>query len=48
MPVSLGIENIKQLWSLFVKEPNFESDQSLFLDWINKQRTHTVYDYLKY
>ena len=37
--VALGIENIKQLWSLFVNEPNFQSDQSLFLDWVNKTRT---------
>ena len=37
--VTLGIENIKQLWGLFVNEPNFQSDQSLFLNWVNKTRT---------
>lgn len=42
MTVSMGIENIKRLWTLFVKEPNFQSDQTIFLNWINKQRTHTI------
>ena len=36
--VSIGIENIQKLWRLFVTEPNFNSDQNLFLNWINKQR----------
>ena len=37
--VTLGIENIKKLWALFVNEPNFQSDQTLFISWINKTRT---------
>ena len=37
--VTLGIENIKKLWALFVNEPNFQSDQTLFINWINKTRT---------
>jgi len=36
--VELGIENINTLWRLFVNEPNFVSDQNLFLNWVNKQR----------
>ena len=48
MIVSLGIENIKRLWVQFVKEPNFQSDQALFLDWINKQRTYTTFQYVEY
>lgn len=48
MPVTLGIENIKRLWILFVKEPNFQSDQTQFLNWINKVRTHTVTQIVNY
>ena len=48
MNVALGIENIKRLWTLFVKEPNFQSDQTLFLNWINKQRTHTTFQIVNY
>ena len=46
MNTNLGIENIKSIWCLFVKQPNFQSDQTLFLDWINKQRnlTYIVYN----
>jgi len=36
--VSLGTGNIDRLWQLFVQQPNFNSDQSLFLKWINKHR----------
>lgn len=39
--ISLGIENIKRLWNLFVKEPNFASDHAVFLDWIYKQRSYS-------
>lgn len=28
------------MWNLFVKEPNFASDHSVFLDWIYKQRSY--------
>jgi len=34
--VSLGVENIEKLWSMFVHDANFQSDQDLFLNWINK------------
>jgi len=40
--VSLGIDNLTQLWQLFVSEPNFNSDQNLFLSWVNKQRFQQV------
>ncbi len=36
--VTLGIENIDRLWTLFVQQPNFNSDQTLFLQWVNKYR----------
>lgn len=36
--VSLGIDNIDKLWRLFVQQPVFNSDQSLFLKWVNKFR----------
>ena len=36
--VSLGTDNIDRLWHLFVSQPNFNSDQNLFLKWINLQR----------
>jgi len=48
MTVSIGEENIRRLWVLLVKEPNFQSDQTLFLNWINKQRTNTVIFYKQY
>ena len=48
MTVTLGIENINKLWILFVKEPNFQSDQALFLNWINKHRSHQVQTYVNY
>lgn len=40
--VSLGTENIDKLWRLFVQQPNFNSDQALFLKWINEVRTVQV------
>jgi hypothetical protein len=36
--VSLGTENIDRLWTIFVQQPNFNSDQNLFLKWINQHR----------
>lgn len=36
--VSLGTANIDILWQIFVLQPNFNSDQALFLKWINKPR----------
>jgi hypothetical protein len=36
--VEIGFPNIEKLWHMFVSEPNFESDQNLFLTWINKHR----------
>lgn len=36
--VNLGTDNIDKLWRLFVQQPVFNSDQSLFLKWVNKQR----------
>jgi len=36
--VTLGTENIDRLWKIFVLKPNFNSDQTLFLKWINKHR----------
>lgn len=42
MTVSLGIENMKRLWYLFVKEPNFQTDQTLFLNWVNESRVINV------
>lgn len=42
MTVCMGIDNIKRLWALFVKEPNFASDQTQFLNWVNKVRIHSV------
>lgn len=40
--MSLGTDNIDRLWLLFVQQPNFNSDQSLFLKWINKHREVAV------
>jgi len=40
--VSIGVANIENLWSLFVSGPNFNSDQNMFLAWINKQRLQQV------
>ena len=48
MLVTMGIENIKRLWILFVNDPNFQSDTTLFLNWINKQRTHTISKIVNY
>lgn len=38
LSVSLGQKNIETLWNLFVQQPNFNADQTMFLKWINKQR----------
>jgi len=35
--VVLGVANIKLLWQIFVEEPNYIQEQSLFLNWINNQ-----------
>lgn len=37
--VEIGVQNIELMWDMFVTQANFESDQTLFLNWINKQRT---------
>jgi hypothetical protein len=42
--VTLGPENIDKLWTLFVQQPNFTSDQTLFLAWINKHREAGAYN----
>ncbi|CDW78729.1 UNKNOWN [Stylonychia lemnae] len=40
LDVTIGPENINTLWEIFVQQPNFSSDQNLFLKWINLQRQH--------
>lgn len=40
--VSLGTDSIDRLWQLFVQQPNFNSDQTLFLKWVNKYREVAV------
>ena len=48
MSSCLGVDNIKLIWSLFVKQPNFKQDQTLFLDWINNVRLFRYYAYTQY
>lgn len=36
--VTIGIENIEKLWQIYVHQPNFSFEQSLFLKWINQHR----------
>jgi|LauGreDrversion4_2_1035121.scaffolds.fasta_scaffold54103_1 hypothetical protein len=36
--VTLGTQNIDRLWQMFVQQPNFSIDQTLFFKWINKHR----------
>lgn len=43
--VSLGTDNIDHLWKTFVQQPNFNSDQTLFLKWINKYRDYGATQY---
>jgi hypothetical protein len=38
MQVPIGIPNIDTLWQIFVHQPNFSSDQNLFLKWVNLYR----------
>lgn len=33
--VCLGVHNIKLLWQIFVEEPNYTLEQTMFLNWIN-------------
>ena len=33
--VCLGVHNIKLLWQIFVEEPNYNLEQTMFLNWIN-------------
>jgi hypothetical protein len=42
--VSLGNDNIDTLWKYFVQSPNIQTDQTLFLKWINKTRETMDYD----
>ena len=42
MSVCVGLDNIQRLWTLLVKQPNFASDQTLFLNWVNKARNIQV------
>jgi hypothetical protein len=39
--VSLGIHNIKLLWQIFVEEPNYTLEQTMFLNWINNANEDT-------
>ncbi len=36
--VQLGVENIKLMWRLFVDEPNYVKEQSMFIKWINRSK----------
>mmetsp|Transcript_4486 Transcript_4486/g.6709 ORF Transcript_4486/g.6709 Transcript_4486/m.6709 type:complete len:281 (-) Transcript_4486:5559-6401(-) len=43
--VVLQAENIDLLWQLFVSQPNMQSDQNVFLAFINKKRVKTLPGY---
>ena len=36
--VCLGVHNIKLLWQIFVEEPNYTMEQTMFLNWINRSK----------
>jgi len=43
--VSIKAENLDTLWKIFVLYPNFTSDQTLFLQFLNKKRQRQVRNY---
>lgn len=36
--VHLGVKNIELLWRIFVDEPNFAKEQTMFTNWINRSK----------
>lgn len=40
--VQLGVGNIELLWRIFVDEPNFARESTMFINWINRSKS----DYL--
>jgi hypothetical protein len=45
--VCLGIHNIKLLWQIFVEEPNYTLEQSVFLNWVNNVNEDTNSQYVR-
>ena len=45
--VCLGVHNIKLLWQIFVEEPNYTLEQSVFLNWINNANEDNNNQYVR-
>ena len=45
--VCLGVHNIKLLWQIFVEEPNYTMEQTMFLNWINNTNEDSTSQYAR-